>query len=223
MKTRLPQILFFTIISFTISLSGKSEETIRLFDGETLHGWNFYLNQHGVTMDDVWSVEDGILVCKGEPLGYLYTDQDYESFKLVVEWRWAPGKKAGNSGVLMRINGKPQPLPKCFEAQLQSGNAGTLYGFHGMNMDGSADRRIDKEGGDFTGYIKGVNKLTANENPVGEWNRYEIILDGESLKVWINGKLLNEATNCDVLAGPIGFQSEGGEIHFRKIDLTLLN
>ena len=33
---------------------------------------------------------------------------------------------------------------------------------------------------------------------------------------------VNEATDCDVLAGSIGLQSEGGEIHFRKIKLTKL-
>ena len=170
-------------------------------------------------IEDVWSVQDGILVCKGEPLGYLYTDQTFESFKLVVEWRWAPGKKATNSGVLLRINEKPQPLPKCMEAQLASGDAGTIYGFHGMNRDGVDDRKIDREGGDFTGYIKGVKKEFGNENPVGEWNRYEILLDGPSLKVWVNGKQVNEGKSCDVLAGPIGLQSEGSEIHFRKVEL----
>ena len=124
---------------------------------------------------------------------------------------------------MMRINGEPRPLPRCFEAQLKSGNAGAAYGFHGMVMDGDPDRKIDVEGRPFTGPMKGVNKIKANENPVGEWNRYEILLDGSDLTIWVNGEKVNEAHDCDVLAGPIGLQSEGGEVHFRKVELTPLN
>ena len=49
-----------------------------------------------------------------------------------------------------------------------------------------------------------------------------IELRGDSLQAWINDQLVNEATGCEVLAGPVGFQSEGGEIHFRKIEVTPL-
>jgi len=211
------------VIYGSLSLPAFAAETIPLFNGTDLDDWHVYLAEHGVTKGDVFTVEDGLLICRGEPLGYLYTDQDFESFKLVVEWRWAPGKKAGNNGVLMRINGQPQPLPKCIEAQLQSGSAGDLYGFHGMSMDGDTTRNVDSKGSAFTGPIKGVKKMSGNENPVGEWNRYEIVLDGGDLKVSVNGKQVNAATDCDVLAGPVGVQSEGGEVHFRKIELTPLN
>ncbi|MBM3882517.1 MAG: DUF1080 domain-containing protein [Verrucomicrobia bacterium] len=202
--------------------SALAGEPVQLFNGTNLQNWHAYLAKHGVVKREVWSVQDGLLVCKGEPLGYLYTDQQFESFKLVVEWRWAPGKKPGNNGVLMRITGEPRPLPKCIEAQLQSGSAGDLYGFHGLKIDGDAARKIDSQGSAFTGRIQGVRKISGNEKPVGEWNRYEIVLDGPKLTVWINGEKVNEAHDCDVLAGPVGIQSEGGEIHFRKLELTPL-
>jgi hypothetical protein len=195
-------------------------EPLQLFNGKNLRGWHAYLSEHGLTKRDVWSVQDGLLVCKGEPMGYLYTAQKFESFKLVVEWRWAPGKQAGNNGVLMRISGAPQPLPRCIEAQLKSGDAGALYGFHGMAMDGDAARKIDSQGSPFTGRIQGVKKMSGKENAVGEWNRYEIVLDGSNLTVSVNGEKVNEAVDCEVLDGPVGIQSEGGEIHFRKIELT---
>lgn len=200
----------------------QAAEPTKLFNGKNLAGWHHYLDKHAVTKKDVWSVKDGMLVCKGEPLGYLYTDKLYQNFKLVVEWRWAPGKKAGNSGVLMRIIGEPRPLPKCFEAQLKSGNAGAAYGFHGLNIDGAEDRKVERES-DFTGKMKGVNKIKANEKPVGQWNRYEIIFDGPDLEIWINGEKVNQATGCDVMPGHLGLQSEGGEIHFRKVELTRLD
>jgi hypothetical protein len=40
--------------------------------------------------------------------------------------------------------------------------------------------------------------------------------------VSVNGKKANSATVTDVLAGSIGLQSEGGEIHFRKVELQPL-
>ena len=203
-----------------LATSALAAEPVQLFNGKNLRGWHAYLAEHGVLKPQVWSVQDGILVCKGEPLGYLYTAKSYESFKMVVEWRWAPGGKPGNSGVLLRINGEPRPLPKCIEAQLASGNAGDLYGFHGTAMDGDAARKIDSAGSPFTGPIQGVKKIKGNEKPPGEWNVYEITLNGGNLTVSVNGEKVNEATGCAVLAGPVGVQSEGGEIHFRKIELT---
>jgi hypothetical protein len=214
--------LAFFLLSGLFLTPALGAKTVSLFNGKNLGGWMHYLDQHGVMKKDVWSVRDGILVCKGEPLGYLYTQDLFTNFKLVVEWRWAPGKEAGNSGVLLRINGEPRPLPRCYEAQLRSGNAGALYGFHGMPMDGDADRKIDREGRPFTGPMKGVNKIKGAENPVGEWNRYEILFNGPDIEVTINGETVNAGTDCEVIAGPIGLQSEGGEIHFRKVELTEL-
>ena len=40
--------------------------------------------------------------------------------------------------------------------------------------------------------------------------------------MWENGEKVNEATGLDVVAGTIGLQSEGGEIHFRTVELTRL-
>ena len=87
-------------------------------------------------------------------------------------------------------------------------------------MDGDAARKIDSEGSPFTGRIQGVRKKSGKEKPVGEWNRYDIVLDGSKLTVAVNGEKVNEAVDCEVLSGPVGIQSEGGEIHFRKIELT---
>jgi len=216
----LRSICVLAVIWGCLSTAVVAGDAVPLFNGQNLRGWQAYLAEHGVNRRDVWSVQDGLLVCKGEPMGYLCTTEKYESFKLVVEWRWAPGKPAGNSGVLMRINGEPRPLPRAIEAQLKSGDAGALYGFHGMAVDGAADRKIESDGSALTGPILGVRKMSGKEKPAGEWNRFDITLDGPNLTVLVNGEKVNEAVGCEVLAGPIGFQSEGGEIHFRKIELT---
>jgi hypothetical protein len=191
-----------------------SLQEIDLFNGTDLTGWDYFLVEEGVGKEDVWSVEDGILVCEGEPGGYLYTSADYESFKLVVEWRWP--EEPGNSGVLMRIAGEPQMLPSCVEAQLRSGSAGDMYGFQGFAIGGDPDRLSEISIG---WSLKGIQ---TNEKDPGEWNKYEITADGDRITVVLNGMMVNEATGCDVRPGRIGLQSEGGVIHFRTVALTLL-
>jgi len=196
-------------------------ETVALFNGKDLADWTYYLVEPDVKMSDVWSVRDGLIICKGEPMGYIATKGKYTNFKLVVEWRWAPGKKAGNSGVLMRITGEPKGLPKCAEAQLQSGKAGDIYGFHGFQVKGDAARFRTGEG-DNIGKLTGVSKIKGNENEPGQWNKYEITLNGGNLTLIINGEKVNEATGLDIVPGHIGLQSEGGEVHFRTVQLTAL-
>jgi len=198
----------------------KSEGAIDLLDGKSLAGWEHYLVKPGVKMADVWSVRDGLLVCKGSPMGYLATKREFTNFELVVEWRWPPGKPVGNSGVLMRITGKPRALPKCVEAQLKAGSAGDIYGFHGFKVKGSA--RVISAENKFVGKLSGVSKIKGNEKKPGEWNKYEITFNGGNITVILNGRKVNEATGCDVVAGKIGLQSEGGEVHFRTVRLIPL-
>jgi hypothetical protein len=73
------------------------------------------------------------------------------------------------------------------------------------------------------GKLSGVKKIKGNENEPGQWNRYDITLRGGELTLLVNGEKVNEATGCDVLAGKIGLQSEGGEIHFRTVRLIPLD
>jgi hypothetical protein len=198
------------------------KDAVSLFNGEDLTGWDYFLVEPSVKMADVWSVKDGLLVCKGQPMGYLATKKTYKNFKLVVEWRWPEGKKPGNSGVLLRISGKPMKLPKCVEAQLQSGSAGDIWAFQGFKVEGDENRFTEvshPELGDFVG----VKKMMANEKKPGEWNKYEITLNGGKLALTVNGKMVNECSGCDEVAGHIGLQSEGGEIHFRTVKLLPLD
>ena len=194
--------------------------TIKLFNGKNLVGWDYFLVDESVKMEDVWSVQDGLLVCKGEPLGHIHTKAKFKTnFKLFVEWRWAPGTEPGNSGVLLRINGEPRGIPRSHEAQLRRGSAGDLYGFHGMKIDGCSDRRRSANNetiGELTGFVQ----MTKNENNPGEWNLYEITSWGDRLSVKVNGERVNEAWGCELVEGPIGLQSEGGEIHFRSVELV---
>jgi len=200
-------------------------QAVRLFNGKDLTGWSHFLADPKVPAADVWSVKDGVLVCKGEPVGYLYTEAEHASFKLVVEWRWPKGEaarlgKAPNSGVLLRVNGAPKAIPRAYEAQLRSGDAGDLYGFWGMPLEGDVARRREAKGHEMLGDMVGFTKAEGAEKPEGEWNVYEITVDGPSIVVLVNAKKVNEAKGALVAPGRIGLQSEGGEIHFRRVELT---
>ena len=49
-------------------------------------------------------------------------------------------------------------------------------------------------------------------NPPGEWNTYELLVEGERLQVFLNGVQINDFTNTDParnLAGYIGIQNHG--------------
>ena len=72
------------------------------------------------------------------------------------------------------------------------------------------------------GTLRTLKKTEDDEKPVGEWNTYEIIADGETVTLKINDKVVNQATGCGPVAGKICLTAEGDEIHFRKVRLLRL-
>ena len=146
----------------------------------------------------------------------------FTNFRLVVEYRWPPGQKPGNSGILTRINGPVRALPRAAEVQLMHGNAGDVLGLQGMQVLDGQPRFFAVNAHEIAGDIRGVKKLVDAEQPPGEWNRVEVLAEGGSYTVWMNGQQINHAVGVEIRPGPIGLQSEGGEIHFRRATLTPL-
>lgn len=183
---------------------------VALFNGKDTNGWTAHLNDNG-SLEQVWSVADGVLTCKGQPAGYIRTVADYTNYVLKLEWRFNPDK-AGNSGVLLRMIGEDKVWPKSIEAQLQSGAAGDFWNIENFTMTAAADR------------TKGRNTKRTHtaERPLGEWNEYEIIMDGGTVVLKVNGEELNRATDAAAVPGKICLQSEGAEIQFRRIRLSPL-
>jgi len=68
-----------------------------------------------------------------------------------------------------------------------------------------------------------VKMNPSSENPLGEWNDYEIIVDGDELTLKINGVTQNEAAEAAVLPGYVGLQSEGMPCEFRRLRLIPLD
>lgn len=189
-----------------------SAEPEVLFNGRNLDGWTFDVIDPNVKPDAVWSVFDGLLVCKGRPPGVIRTPKEYSNYELTVEWRWAPGGKPGNSGVLIHAS-KPREMfvwPKSIEVQLRSGNAGDFW------MIGE---KVSVAGSTLEGR-RWLKLHDSAEKPPGEWNILRVRCAGDKVTVWVNGTLMNEGAGLSTTKGAICLQSEDGEIHFRKVELT---
>ncbi|HWQ93218.1 MAG TPA: family 16 glycoside hydrolase, partial [Clostridia bacterium] len=63
------------------------EGAIELFNGRNLNGWNHVLADASVAKENVWSVRDGVLTCKGDPVGFIYRGPQVADFRMVVEYR----------------------------------------------------------------------------------------------------------------------------------------
>jgi len=199
------------------ALDEHPKNEIQLFNGKDLTGWKAIVPEaakSNMKPEDVWSVKDGILICKGNPIGYIRTEKDYKNYIIRVEWRFNPvTKQAGNSGVLLRMVGEDKVWPKSVEAQLESGSAGDFWNIDEVKMTVDKDR------------TKGRNtkKTHGAEHPIGDWNEYEIVVNNGDIILYVNGEELNRATNVEVVSGKICLQSEGAEIHFRNIRLIPLD
>ena len=183
-----------------------------------LAGWEFYAEKEGTKTSEVWTLRDGVLTCQGTPKGYLYTTKEYQNFVLTLEWRWVPDKKPGNGGALVRMTGAHKIWPKSLEAQINAGQAGDFWGLDGYALQGPAERSKSLEDAKF-GKLTHLQKLADAEKPAGEWNQYEIIAQDGTVTLKINGKLVNQATHCDVVPGRICLTSEGDAIQFRRVRL----
>jgi len=193
--------------------SKKMPGEISLYNGKDLSGWTAFLLNDG-KMNDVWRVDDeGVLICAGRPIGYIRTIEDYTNFVIKLEWRFNPvTKQAGNSGVLFRMIEEDMVWPKSIEAQLHSGNAGDFWCIGEYPMKTVPERTNGRN----------TKKTHFAENPIGEWNEYEIIVDRGDVTVIVNGEVLNRAWDVLETAGKICLQSEGAEIHFREIRVGLI-
>ena len=204
-------------------LARAAEQPTPLFNGKDLTGWTHYLwdrqakKQDTTTpMSAVWSVEDGILVCQGKPTGYIRTVGEYENYKLTLEWRWPKETTRGNNGVLVHTS-TPNALgqwPKSIEVQLAKDNAGDFWVI-GTTLDvpNVEERRKGR---------RHLNLTDGSEKPAGEWNNMEILCKGDEIIVYVNGDLVNHATNCSETKGAISLQSEGALAYFRNIYLAPL-
>ncbi|WP_439483889.1 3-keto-disaccharide hydrolase [Cyclobacterium plantarum] len=172
----------------------KWGKTIELFNGKNLDGW------HADKSQNQWEVINGILTSK-EAGANLISDQEFEDFKLHVEFRYPEGS---NSGVYLRGR---------YEVQIED-NKGTppssIY-FGGVY-----------------GFLT-PNEMVV-KSP-GVWQTFDITLIGRRVTIVANGKeiicdqiipgITGGALDSDEgQPGPLMLQGDHGAIEFRKIEIT---
>ena len=225
------------------SLADKSDGFISLFNGKDLSGWKIPEGDNGH-----WQVIDGVIdydaqsEAKGDK--NLWTEKSYKDFILKIDWRLkettgfydvpyvlpdgsyvldADGKKIthkiknADSGIFLRGTSKAQLNIWCWPI-----GSGEVYGYRN-NPKVSAEVRA------------GVTPKLNPDNPVGEWNHFEITMKGDRLTVISNGHLIIDNARLPEVPeqGPIALQHHGGKkngefspasslVQFRNIEIKEL-
>lgn len=211
-----------------LSCSSKPESH-SLFNGDNLDGWHIDVPEMDTvsTARNPFIVRKGMLVSLGTPHGHVITDKEYENFRLEIEYRFAG--EPGNCGVLVFAS-TPRSLykmfPKSIEVQMMHENAGDFWCIvEDITTDNMLARRGPKEEWGITeGKKRRILNLTdGSEKPLGQWNSMTIECLQNSIKVWVNGDMVNYGSNATASKGQIALQAEGAEVEFRKIVLTPIN
>lgn len=160
------------------------------------------------------SIRDGEVILNGKKDGYFATKGAYSNYVLRFEWKYdrpeglkSDTKFLGNSGLLMHIALPHKVWPKCIEAQLLNADAGNTFAIGGSKFVGKKDAEAQKRA------IKRV----------GEWNQQEVRCEGDSIVCTINGVEIARGKGALPASGPIGWQSEGSVVRFRKIEIKKLD
>ena len=209
-KTNLSTLMLLLVL---IASSCKQQST-EIFNGKDLSNWKFVIENDAVPADEVYSVDDGVITIKGEPLGYMYTKEKFRNYTLELEYRWA--EDASNSGIFVLIEDPTNPFPKGVECQLKAGLAGDFVLLGGSDLN----EYTLPEGVTERPAFPVIDKLeSSSEKPTGEWNKAKIVVVDGSITVYINDVLQNRATS-NAMEGHIGLQSEGGAIQFKNIVIS---
>ncbi|MBM9618241.1 ThuA domain-containing protein [Streptomyces zhihengii] len=175
-----------------------------IFNGETLDGWK----QAGPGSFDV---VDGELRSVGGMGMLWYQAKELGSYSLKLDWKM---EGDDNSGIFVGFPASDDPwsaVNNGYEIQIDATDAadrttGAVYGFKSAN-------------------IKARDQVL---RPPGQWNSYEIKVQGERLQVFLNGVKINDFTNTDparsLKNGYIGIQNHGAadQVSFRDITLKEL-
>ncbi|MDB4794589.1 DUF1080 domain-containing protein, partial [bacterium] len=137
---------------------------------------------------------------------YLSTLKNYSDFEFLVDYKTVP---KADSGIYLRGIPQVQIWDSTEEAKFKIGankGSGGLWN----NSPGTP----------------GKDPLVLADKPFGQWNSFRIIMVGERVSVWLNGKLLVDHARMGNYfnrkgqiprTGPIQLQTHGGEIRWRNV------
>ena len=197
---------------------GKSE-TIKLFNGKNLDGWEGYT--------DLWSVKDGVIVARNDkPLKvstYLFTTQKFSDFRLICSVKLG---EINNTHSGIALWGKKITAPdKGLDAAKEHGEY-TYQGHLVMFPSGWGLYDLYRRGGGINP-SQAIRDVAIKAGKQHGWNDLEILAQGNRIRLVVNGKLALDWRDPEpklVAEGPIALQlhSDGKaqEILFKGLELT---
>jgi hypothetical protein len=205
-----------------------------LFDGASQQHWRMSTirNQPGRDDPGHFLVTNGALVtATGTDIGLLWNDQPTPpDFILKLEWRrW---QENANSGVFLRF---PNPETRNYN---NTAFVGVDFGFE-VQIDQLAapDGLPIHKTAAIYGFQGPANPDALPVRPIGEWNEFEIRVQGQNYRVLLNGvevTVFNFVPGSDAAhpdrglpgtnAEPrfIGLQTHTGKVAFRKLQIRPL-
>ena len=157
----------------TLTAAEKAAGWTLLFDGHSLDGWRAYKKPDAAGLR--WKVDDGSLslpaqTAAGTRSGDIISKDTFEQFELTVDWRIAPG---GNSGIKYFI--------------LEDLDSAIGHEYQVIDDERHADAKIGPHRQTAAFY----DVLPATDRPMkpaGEWNTTRIVVRGQTVEHWLNGK-----------------------------------
>jgi len=198
------------------AIADESDGFKPLFNEKDLSGW-VLVN----TPADTWTVQDGMLVCSGKPIGEIRTDRMYQNFILEVEWRhMVPG---GNAGIFVwadDITARGVPFHRSIEVQVLENAYGQSQGHttHGdiFPIHGATMTPVNGRGGSR------AFPTEERSLPSPQWNHYRIECRDGAISLAVNHKVVTQGKDASPRKGYICLESEGGVVHYRNLRIREL-
>jgi hypothetical protein len=201
--------LALTLFATTTASPADEDGWTPIFNGKDLTGLKvqFKDGDKGADPARTFTVKDGALIVSGKPTCYIYTEKSYKNYVLTFEWRFPAGSSPdSNSGCLVHIQTPHKVMPKSVEPQGRYKDHGKLFFVGGLKGEATFDEAAHKKA------LK----------PMGEWSTTEVTCKADgTVSVKLNGVPVASG-KTELTSGPIGFQCEGWEVHFRNIKLKEL-
>jgi hypothetical protein len=158
----------------TLTEKEKAEGWRLLFNGVSLEGWRGY-RMPGLP-ESGWEVTDGLLKTVPKARGReLITAQKFIDFEFSWEWRIAP---AGNNGI------------KYFVTEDRPGAPGHEYQM--IDDERNPDGKVGPQRTTAAFYDVLPPSPDKPTRPAGEWNQSRILVEGDRVEHWLNGKKVLE-------------------------------
>jgi hypothetical protein len=176
--------LYPEVKSFGQKANKNSSEPIQLFNGQNLDGWYTFLQHSGKNHDPkkVFTIKDGMIRISGEEWGCITTNEEYENYRLVTEFKWGDKtfeprlNNARDCGILLHSQGSDGASGGIWmhsiECQIIEGGTGDIIvvGDGTENFSVTCTVAGEKQGNSHI-YKPGGKEVTVNSGRINWFNR----------------------------------------------------